>query len=81
MKQLLAAMAMLSVFSVANADTVKIDGSSTVFPITEGVAEDFQKETITKSQLASLGLVEVLRNSAEAKPIYPTPVVLSHRKR
>ena len=45
MKQLLAAMAMLSVFSVANADTVKIDGSSTVFPITEGVAEDFQKET------------------------------------
>jgi phosphate transport system substrate-binding protein len=33
----------MSVFSVAHADTVKIDGSSTVFPITEGIAEDFQK--------------------------------------
>lgn len=28
---------------VASAQTVKIDGSSTVFPPTEGVAEDFQK--------------------------------------
>ena len=27
---------------------VKIDGSSTVYPITEGAAEDFQKETGTK---------------------------------
>jgi phosphate transport system substrate-binding protein len=27
----------------AAAQTVKIDGSSTVFPITEAVAEDFQK--------------------------------------
>ena len=33
-----------SVFSVAaTAQTVKVDGSSTVFPITEAVAEDFQK--------------------------------------
>ncbi|GAB4405952.1 MAG: PstS family phosphate ABC transporter substrate-binding protein [Rhodoferax sp.] len=29
--------------SVAHAQVVKIDGSSTVFPITEGIAEDFQK--------------------------------------
>ncbi|MEO8164367.1 MAG: substrate-binding domain-containing protein, partial [Betaproteobacteria bacterium] len=29
--------------SVAQAQIVKIDGSSTVFPITEAVAEDFQK--------------------------------------
>ena len=29
--------------AVAQAQTVKIDGSSTVFPITEAVAEDFQK--------------------------------------
>lgn len=48
MKQFIAAVAMLSVFSIANADTVKIDGSSTVFPITEGIAEDFQKETKNK---------------------------------
>ncbi|HEV8262723.1 MAG TPA: substrate-binding domain-containing protein, partial [Burkholderiales bacterium] len=27
----------------AHAQTVKIDGSSTVFPITEAIAEDFQK--------------------------------------
>jgi phosphate transport system substrate-binding protein len=33
-----------SAFSVnATAQTVKVDGSSTVFPITEAVAEDFQK--------------------------------------
>ncbi|WP_284616621.1 PstS family phosphate ABC transporter substrate-binding protein [Aquabacterium humicola] len=29
--------------AAANAQVVKIDGSSTVFPITEGIAEDFQK--------------------------------------
>ena len=34
---------------VVQADqVVKIDGSSTVYPITEGAAEDFQKETGTK---------------------------------
>src|SRR6187200_3085711 len=32
--------------AVAQAQTVKIDGSSTVFPITEAVAEDFQKSKI-----------------------------------
>lgn len=30
--------------AAASAQTVKVDGSSTVFPITEAVAEDFQKE-------------------------------------
>jgi phosphate transport system substrate-binding protein len=29
--------------ALAQAPTVKIDGSSTVYPVTEGVAEDFQK--------------------------------------
>jgi phosphate transport system substrate-binding protein len=33
----------LAASGVAHAQTVKIDGSSTVFPITEAVAEDFQK--------------------------------------
>jgi len=42
-KKFIALAALMSVFSVAHADTVKIDGSSTVFPITEGIAEDFQK--------------------------------------
>ena len=39
----LAMAAGLSVAAAAGAQTVKIDGSSTVFPITEAVAEDFQK--------------------------------------
>ena len=40
---LAAAASLVSVVGVAQAQIVKIDGSSTVFPITEGVAEDFQK--------------------------------------
>jgi phosphate transport system substrate-binding protein len=40
---LAAAASLVSVVGVAQAQVVKIDGSSTVFPITEGVAEDFQK--------------------------------------
>lgn len=39
----LAAVAALGVPAAAKAQTVKVDGSSTVFPITEAVAEDFQK--------------------------------------
>ena len=35
---------LMTSLNVASADIVKIDGSSTVFPITEAVAEDFQKE-------------------------------------
>jgi phosphate transport system substrate-binding protein len=38
----LAAAGLLAAFS-ASAQIVKIDGSSTVFPVTEAVAEDFQK--------------------------------------
>src|SRR5688572_18805209 len=37
------ASAFASGHAVAQAQTVKVDGSSTVFPITEAVAEDFQK--------------------------------------
>jgi phosphate transport system substrate-binding protein len=37
------ALAALAAPQFAAAQVVKIDGSSTVFPITEGVAEDFQK--------------------------------------
>src|SRR6187399_1694953 len=35
---------LMTSLNAASADIVKIDGSSTVFPITEAVAEDFQKE-------------------------------------
>jgi phosphate transport system substrate-binding protein len=33
----------VAIASVASAQVVKVDGSSTVFPVTEAVAEDFQK--------------------------------------
>jgi phosphate transport system substrate-binding protein len=36
----------VSAFAInAYAQTIKIDGSSTVYPVTEGIAEDFQKAT------------------------------------
>ena len=35
--------ALIATAGVAQAQVIKIDGSSTVYPITEGVAEDFQK--------------------------------------
>jgi len=38
-----AVVAVLGFTAVAKAQTVKIDGSSTVYPISEAVAEDFQK--------------------------------------
>ncbi|MFL6579522.1 MAG: PstS family phosphate ABC transporter substrate-binding protein [Burkholderiales bacterium] len=42
----IAALAIASSIAVpAHAQLVKIDGSSTVFPITEAIAEDFQKST------------------------------------
>ena len=34
--------------TIAAVDIVKIDGSSTVYPITEAVAEEFQRETSIK---------------------------------
>lgn len=50
-KKLSVAVAVSALFtSIAFADvkTIAIDGSSTVYPITEAVAEDFQKKTGTK---------------------------------
>jgi phosphate transport system substrate-binding protein len=40
---IVAAVSVLGLVPVAQAQLVKIDGSSTVFPITEAVAEEFQK--------------------------------------
>lgn len=48
MKLKLSALLFFASFSVVQAQTVKVDGSSTVFPITEGIAEDYQKATKTK---------------------------------
>lgn len=47
MKLIITSIFLFSTF-FANAQTIKIDGSSTLFPITEGLAEDFQKETKIK---------------------------------
>jgi phosphate transport system substrate-binding protein len=46
-RALICSAAMLGQVALAGG-VVKIDGSSTVYPITEGAAEDFQKETGTK---------------------------------
>ncbi len=43
LKQTAIALVLAGVGLAAQAQIVKIDGSSTVFPITEGIAEDFQK--------------------------------------
>jgi phosphate transport system substrate-binding protein len=40
---LLAAAALFTIAGTASAQSVRIDGSSTVFPVTEAVAEEFQK--------------------------------------
>jgi phosphate transport system substrate-binding protein len=44
----LAAVSGSAIISTAQGSGIKIDGSSTVFPITEAVAEDFQKKTGTR---------------------------------
>jgi phosphate transport system substrate-binding protein len=46
---------MISLSSLVQAQTVKIDGSSTVYPITEGIAEDFQKQTKIKTTVGISG--------------------------
>ena len=43
LNKLIALLGLTATAFAAQAQVVKIDGSSTVFPITEGVAEDFQK--------------------------------------
>ena len=48
MKKFLAALAAVTLTVTAQAQTVRVDGSSTVYPITEGIAEDFQKQTRIK---------------------------------
>lgn len=48
MKKLLLTLLFFPFYMPVFAQGVKIDGSSTVFPITEGVAEDFQKKTKIK---------------------------------
>jgi len=47
MKYILPVVLSLSITNVV-AQTIKIDGSSTVYPITEGIAEEFQKATKIK---------------------------------
>lgn len=48
MRKLFAAVVTVLSFCGVQAQTVKVDGSSTVYPITEGIAEDFQKATRIK---------------------------------
>lgn len=62
---------------------IKVDGSSTVYPITEAVAEDFQgKATKTRTTVGVSGTGGGFKDSAPARPTSPMPAVQSaHRKR
>ena len=48
MKNVIIFLASLMTLTAVQAQTIKIDGSSTLFPVTEGIAEDFQKATKIK---------------------------------
>ena len=48
MRKLFATLAVVACTTTVSAQTVKVDGSSTLYPITEGIAEDFQKVTKIK---------------------------------
>jgi len=54
----------------AAVDIVKIDGSSTVYPITEAVAEEFQKETGIKVTVGVSGTGGGFKNFVEVKQLY-----------
>lgn len=54
MKYILAALMIIFSLPVYAQSIVKVDGSSTVYPITEGIAEDFQKEN--KSMKVTVGV-------------------------
>lgn len=51
---------------------VRIDGSSTVFPVTEAVAEEFQIKTKTKVTVGVSGTGGGFKNSAVVKLIFLT---------
>lgn len=60
---------------------VKIDGSSTVYPITEAVVEEFQKATGTKVTVGISGTGGGFKNSPVGKSMFRTPVAPSWRKK
>ena len=59
---------------IAQAQIVQIDGSSTVFPVTEAVAEEFQKAKKGKIKVTVgiAGTGVALKSSAAARPISAT---------
>ena len=60
----------------ADAQVIKIDGSSTVFPISEAVAEEFQIQKARQgraSRSASPAPAAASRSSAAARPTSRTP--------
>ena len=63
------------------ADPVKVDGSSTVFPITEAVAEEFGKSGGGKVIVGISGTGVVLNVSAAGKRISAMPPGPSSRKK
>jgi phosphate ABC transporter substrate-binding protein, PhoT family (TC 3.A.1.7.1) len=65
----------LTAASLAHAEsTVKIDGSSTVYPVTEAVAEEFQKakKNAVKVTVGISGTGGGFKKFAAARPTSPT---------
>ena len=64
------------------AAVIKIDGSSTVFPVTEAVAEEFQREKRGKVNVTVgiSGTAAASRNLCAAKSMSPTRLAHSHRR-
>jgi len=58
---------------VGAASVVEIDGSSTVYPITEAVAEEYQAAGGARVTVGISGTGGASSASAAARPISPTP--------
>ena len=60
---------------------VKIDGSSTVYPITEAVAEDFQKATGTKVTVGISGTGGGFKKFTRGRRMFRMRVARSRRRK
>ena len=66
--------------TVARAQIIQIDGSSTVFPITEAVAEEFQKAKKGKIKV-TVGIAGTGGDSRSSAAVRPTSACLpAHSK-
>lgn len=75
------AVAFTGTFTYAAEKIIKIDGSSTVYPISEAVAEEFQSAQKIKVTVGESGTGGGFKNSVVVKLIFLTLHAQSHKKR